>query len=274
MKKTNAKLCCTFLALCLTILPASCGDSAGAFWIEDWMRDLFFGPALAIGGDLALALLLPGATGPAGPVGAAGPEGPAGSTGTTGPVGSPLLFDIFVDDFFSDTANPSGNFPVNTINITEPVLGQVTFNHRLAFRVLIPSEYTGTNAVVMRIALRRIPPPPALPTGNPFAFEIFGRRLQNGSTTIENYVNPPSRIITPTAPAGGFVDTEFILLDIPINVAFPAGLGGAAIVAGDFLAFELQTTSTDLDPAARYLILGVEFFETTAAPTVAGATIS
>jgi hypothetical protein len=246
------------------MLPVGCGNSAGLFGLEDWMRDLIFGPIIAVGGDLAVALLTPTFPGAEGPTGPTGPEGPQGSAGPAGPDGTDHLFDVFIDEFFKDTANPGANFTVNIVAINEPILGTAVSNQNLAFKVLIPSQYAGSNSVVMRVALLHSGP---VSVGS-LAFEVFGRRLQNGSTTIENYINPPSRIVTMTATV---TSTEFILLDIPINVAVPNGLGGAALVAGDELAFEFHTISSN---GGAYQILGVEFFETTTTPTVAGATIS
>lgn len=237
-------------------LPAGCGSSAGAFWVEDWVRDLFLGPVLFVGGPSAGPAGPPGPTGPAGPIGPDGPGGPPGADAST-------LFYVQIDDFF---ANIFDGFNVVAVPIVEGRLGQlITLPDSVAFRVLIPQGYGGTNPILMRVALLRSGP---ASSGGPFDFEVFGRRLQNGSTTVDNYVNPPSTTVTPTGP---FTGSEFILLDLPVNLPVPNGLGGGTLSAGDLLAFEFVTTTED---DGDYEVLSVEFIETIGSPAVSGGTIS
>jgi len=192
------------------------------------------------------------------------------------------LFHVFVEDYFTHTDppdgffGPTGNFIPDVIAITEPVLGDDDGGapgapsadaNRAAFRVLIPPSYEGANPVTLRLAFRRAGQDPA---GEDFAFDIFVRRLVDGANVPEDYINPPVRTVNVTPPAAGN-NTEFQIIDLPITVAVPNGLGGAALAAGDFVAVELVTVGDD---GGEYLLLGVEFYETEAAPAVAGATIS
>ena len=61
------------------------------------------------------------------------------------------------------------------------------------------------------------------------------------------------------------------MYDLPLNVPVPGGLGGGVLSAGQLIAVELVTVGDD---GGEYLLLGVEFYETTVAPAVAGGTIS
>ncbi|MFH1418293.1 MAG: hypothetical protein ABII12_08425 [Planctomycetota bacterium] len=253
------------LVLALALSPG-CDNFLG---LQDWQRDLL---SLApTPGLLALALL----TGP-------GPAGPAGPTGPQGLPGEDGLFHVSVEDYFTHTdatsgfVGPTGDFIPDVVGITEPVLGEdnggtpgapAANADRVAFRVLIPPSYEGVNPVTLRLAFRRSGPTPG---GEDFAFDIFVRRLVDGANTPENYINPPVRTVSVTPPVAGN-DDEFQILDLPINVAVPNGLGGAALAAGDFLAVELVTVGDD---SGQYLLLSVEFYETTAAPPVSGGTIS
>lgn len=86
---------------------------------------------------------------------------------------------------------------------------------------------------------------------------------------IEDYLSG-SRTFTLDAVSVG---NEFRIVDLPIDAPLPAGLGGAALARGDFLAIELATGAAD---GGIWDALGVEFYESLLAdvPTVLGATIS
>jgi hypothetical protein len=267
-KRRISRILLNGLILLPLALPAGCGNSGGLWFVEDWVRDVFFGGVLTVAGDIAVALLtgpIVGADGPQGPTGPTGPEGPVGPTGPAGADAS-TLFDIQIDDFFANIGNGGAGFPITAVTISEPRLGRLlTLPDSFAFRILIPQSYQGTNPIVMRVALSRSGP---ASSGGPFAFQVTGRRLQNGSATVDNYINPP---VTTVVPNGPFTGTEFILLDLPLNVAVPNGLGGGTLSAGDLLAMELGTTVVD---GGDYEVLSVEFIETTGSPTASGATIS
>lgn len=282
----------TALVLTLALLAGpGCDNFLG---LQDWQRDLL---GLGIGGlgdagALAVALLtgggpapapapdpIPGIDGPQGPAGADGPPGPAGADGADGADGN-SLFHVFIDDYFTQTDRingwfgDTGDFIPDIIAITEPVLGEDDGGtpaapgpdaNRIAFRVLIPPSYAGANPVTMRLALRRLGGPIG---AEAFAFNVYVRRLVDGSNGVDNYV--PVQTFTATPPAAGNT-FEFQVYDLPLNVAVPNGLGGGPLSAGDLIAVELTTVGND---GGEYLLLGVEFYETTAAPAVAGGTIS
>ncbi len=126
----------------------------------------------------------------------------------------------------------------------------------------------------MRLFLRRRPvaQPPAGAIGagvGPFEFVVYAKRLTDGSGTIDSYAAADGRLVTVDAATQ---PNEFMVIDLPLNVAVPGGLGGTQdLAAGDFLAFELELQQDD---DADYLVLGVEFYETAVAPPVMGATIN
>jgi len=275
----------TALGLTLALLAGpGCDNFLG---LQDWQRDLL---GLGIGGfgdfgALAVALLtgggpppapapdpIPGAEGPQGP---AGPQGPPGADGVDGNT----LFHIFVDDYFTQVEQINGwfgdlgNFIPDEIGIIEPVLGEDDGGtpaapgadaNRIAFRVMIPPSYTGANPVTMRLAFRRWTD--VAIAGEDFAFNVYVRRLVDGSNIVGDYVLVQTFNATPPA-----TNTEFQVYDLPLNVAVPNGLGGGALSAGQLIAVELATVGND---GGEYLLLGVEFYETLAAPAVAGGTIS
>ena len=233
------------------------------------------GPAGPAGSSLPGEPGEPGAQGPQGEPGATGPQGEPGATGPQGPAGAPgpLFFDQFIDDFFGTQPVSNGSLDVVLVQIQEPQIGrnvQTGDPDRVAFRFAIPRTYAGANPVTMRLFLRRsgfIDP-----KGGPVPFEmrIYGKRLTNGSGTVDDYLAAGGQSVTINAPTSA---TEFKVIDLPINVAVPNGLGGAALTAGDFLAFELAPDVENPD-SGTYHVLGVEFYETDVAPPVAGATIN
>jgi hypothetical protein len=182
-----------------------------------------------------------------------------GAPGIPGPAGI-SLFSVFVDDFFTVQGNPTGGIPVEIVQIEEPALGTINVQtgdaDRVAYRVVIPAQYQGATTVVMRLFLVRQGGPM---TGGQFSVRVFGKRLVDGSGTIDDYLDPAGRIVT-VAPATSA--TEFKVIDLPLNVAVADGLGGTALAAGDFLAFELETVTTD---GSQYGIVGVEFYDVDAA---------
>lgn len=273
----------TALVLTLALLVGpGCDNFLG---LQDWQRDLL---GLGLGGlgnvgALAVALLtggpapapapdpIPGAEGPQGPAGADGVDGVNGVNGVDGADGvdGNSLFHIFIDDYFTTIDVPPGELPVELVRIREPVLGDdgSTSNaaDRIAFRVMIPPSYAGANPVTMRLALRRLGG--SIGAGA-FAFDVYVRRLVDGSNAIDNYVLVQTFNATPPVAGNTF---EFQVYDLPLNVAVPNGLGGGTLAAGQLIAVELVTVGDD---GGEYLLLGVEFYETTTAPAVAGGTIS
>ena len=243
------------IVLLLTI-TTSCGGP-GFLGLQDYQRDFLMGglPALLAGGALAAALLLPGAPG------ATGPAGPAGSG----------LFDVQVQDFYNQQRDASGGLAVpngdGIVRITEPAIGLAT--EGVAYRIMIPETYGGVNPIVMRLSFQRTP---VTVPGAGFFFNVFASRLVNGSGAVEAYIspNPPVRTFTPTPPA---LANGYIVLDLPLYAAVPDGLGGAALAAGDLVAFELDNAGTD---GGLYTLLAVEFYETTTPPAAGalGGTIS
>ncbi|MFQ5425355.1 MAG: hypothetical protein ACE5F9_15425, partial [Phycisphaerae bacterium] len=204
------------------------------------------------------------------------PQGDQGAQGDQGPAG-PIFFDVFVDDFFTIDGGATGGLPVNAVRVTEPLLSLDRLTGILTpvgYRVAIPPTYGGTNPVTMRLFLRRrpiaLPPAGAIAAGiGPFEFVVYAKRLTDGSGTIDSYAAADGRLVTVDAATQ---PNEFMVIDLPLNVAVPGGLGGTQdLAAGDFLAFELELQQDD---DAEYLVLGVEFYETAAAPPVMGATIN
>lgn len=243
-----------------------------------------------------------GPQGPAGPEGPAGPQGPAGADGTDGLNGTngvdgvdgvdgldgapgPQLFDFFIEDFFAIAG--AGNIPLNLevpgsdpvkyVRIAEPALGppdvQSGAERILAYRFSVPVTYNPGNYVTMRLSLYRTGAAPE----SCFRFRLDARRLSPGSD-VQVYGTPQWITMAPDASSLGLTPPEyhvFWIIDLPINVAAPNGLGFPNdLQPGQLLAIELGTTDHD---NGVYTILGVEVFETMAtdaAPVVYGATIS
>jgi len=235
-----------------------------------------------------------------------GPPGPAGADGEQGPAG-PTYFSVFVEDFWgafrevyevasSGGHGPRPGLPVDLVKIEEPRLGKKCRQGcgadlvagAIAYRMAVPQVYwlsEDANApITMRIYLYkcgedRCKPSPKKESAktnintytcygecdpnDPLVFSVIGKILRP-TATVEDY--GPAEGIWVQADAVG--EKELLVIDIPLFLACPDGLGGDPVDPGDFLAFELNTVCCD----AFYLILGVEFF---AWPTaeVAGATI-
>lgn len=253
------------------------------------------GPAGPAGASVPGADGAPGPAGPAGPTGPAGPAGADGADGTNGtngtngvdgapgaqgPVGpqgpaGPILFDQFVEDFFGTVPVALGSQAVQVVLLREPTIGinvQTGDLDRVAFRFAIPRTYTGVNPVVLRLFVRRAGALP--PLGTPFVARIWGKRLVNGSATIDNLIDGAGRLVTINPAAAA---TEFKVIDLPLLNAVPNGLGGMPLAAGDFIAMEIAPDVTNTD-AGLYHILGAEFYETLpgdpAAAAPAGAAIN
>jgi len=221
----------------------------------------------------------PGPAGPQGepgPQGVPGPQGEPGPTGPQGPAGAGL-FNLFIDDFYGYDQTPDISldltFTQHPVRLTEPALGapdpDTGGQRALAFRFAIPQSYTPGNPVTLRVFMYRMGL--RLPQFC-FAFSIDARRLRDGAA-IETYGN--SMYFVPELSEMGEMSgthEEFMVIDLPVNVAFPNGLGYPAdLEPGQFLAFEFDTISEPRE-GGLYVIMGVEVFESAAdaAPSVSG----
>jgi len=172
-----------------------------------------------------------------------------------------LLFDLFIEDFFS--IENAGVLAVQNESIFEP---ELRTQRAVAFRFAVPAAYQGVNPLTLRLFLRRNGA--AAPAAGSLEFFMYAKRLVDGSGVIEDYLPAAGREII-VDPAGSA--TEFKVVDLPINSAAPPnGLGGAAVASGQFLAFEL---AHDADDGAPYIVLGAEIFESIAPQPLSGATI-
>jgi hypothetical protein len=241
------------------------------------------GPAGPPGEDGA-----PGDPGPAGPPGEQGPPGEPGPEGPPGPPGQdgntpPVYFSTFVEDFWTSdgTVPDSGQFgdlPVNLSKISEPVLWKCCFDPKehqgsaIAYRAEIPQTYLLSPGapVTMRILLLKCDEgccgaeiPCASAPDSDLVFSVIGKRLRAGEP-IEDYGSE----VWVRVAGGAYSTGDTVLIDVPLYPACPDGVGGAALEAGHFLAFELNTVCAD----ACYMILGVEFYAWSSA-AVSGATI-
>jgi hypothetical protein len=235
-KLFNVAMVCVVCVSVAGVLPAisGCGYyDDDALGMADWERDILFG-------SLGLAALLR-------PI----------------PAGDEALFSVWIDDFFGANTAELLLGVGGAEKIEEPVLGRVPLDpdNNVSYRVAIPDTYGGTNPVTMRLQMQRLG---QLGAGN-LALSFNMWRLVDGAGTPETYIAGQAVAVDATATAG-----EFHVLTLPITVAVPGGLGGAPLSAGDLLVVEIESTESD---GGEYLLLGVEFFESTTSPGVSGGTI-
>ena len=230
----------TVCVLCVSVagvLPAvsGCGyNDSDALGMADWERDILFGSLGLLGWFLPQ-------------------QAPA----------DPALFSVWIDDFFGANTAELLLGVGGAEKIEEPVLGRIPLDpdNNVSYRVAIPDTYAGTNTVTMRMQMQRLG---QLGPGNlSLSFNIW--RLVDGAGTPETYVTGQAVAVTASLAQG-----EFHVLTLPITVAVPGGLGGAPLAAGDMLVVEVESTTSD---DGEYLLLGVEFYEATTAPAVAGGTV-
>ncbi|MBU0616816.1 MAG: hypothetical protein KKI02_03790 [Planctomycetes bacterium] len=243
-----------FLLFATTVL---CVSSVGcwngnALGLQDWQRDII----ASMGGGLAGALLSDAF---AGDDAAKEEPGPAGPEGPEGPPGPPI-FSIFVDTFFGgELAEDLSVVPVRN---EEPELGAE--GEPLAYTVVIPSNFEGTNPINMRVLLYRSGPC----AGDCFIFTVDARRFQLGASGPECLggeaadCSDARRWIRVEGPCGAVNDgdeaDEFIVVDLPLA---EGGLEFGEISPGDVLAFELNTFAHD---GGTYSVFGVEFSDAVA----------
>lgn len=236
-KLFNVATVCVLCVSVAGVLPAvsGCGyNDTDALGMADWERDLLFGSLGLLGWFLPQ-------------------QAPA----------DPALFSVWIDDFFGNNVAELLLGVGGAEKITEPVLGRLPLDpdNNVSYRVAIPDTYTGTNPVSMRLQMQRLGQ--LGPGSLSLSFNVW--RLVNGSGTPETYVIAQAVAVDPAASQG-----EFRALTLPITVPVPGGLGGAPLFAGDMLVVEIESTASD---DGEYLLLGVEFFESTTSPGVSGGTI-
>ncbi len=239
----NAFLLIATTVLCMSSFGCHGNDALG---LEDWQRDILG----SVGGVLAGALLDDAIVG-----GAAREEpGPTGPEGPQGPPGPPI-FSVFVDTFFGPEL--TDDLSVVPVRVEEPMLGPGSTP--LAYTVVVPSNFEGSNPINMRVLLYRSGPC----AGDCFIFTVDGRRFRLGSTAPQCLGGEETdcsdgtrwiRVNNPcvTAEDGAEVE-QFIVIDLPLS---ETGLGYRGIFPGDVLAFELDTFADD---GGVYNIFGIEF---------------
>jgi len=182
-----------------------------------------------------------------------------------------LLFDIFIDDFFTVRNGTYGSLGVDDriqpLPVEEPALGPTEV---VAYRTVIPYLYDETghadptvdqNEVTMRMFFWR-----EGPAEDCFVFRLDTYRAQHGTGALRYGAERFIRIEEPVLPDHF---GTLVVVDLPLNNTDGVGFGGlglpADLRAGDFLAFELNIPQdSTIDPNVSYTLMGVEFFETPA----------
>ncbi|HNQ22236.1 MAG TPA: hypothetical protein PKK06_03995 [Phycisphaerae bacterium] len=218
-----------------------------------------------------------GPSGPTGPAGATGPAGPTGATGPQGPAGAAAsaLFDVFIDDFFTYGGHIPGEFATGQTAIVEPALGTPPGHEgdagAIAFRVVIPQVYTAGHAVTMRLFFLR---EGDFNAGTCFVFTVDADRVTKGTEAAVYGTTKWVRIDSGVTEA---TQARLVVMDLPLNSAVGLDYPNDLQVA-DVLTFEVATAEhpDDFSPwedGGRYMLLGVEFFETTTTPIMGSATL-
>ena len=237
-----------------------------------------------------------GADGADGATGSGGATGPAGADGAAGADG-PQFFSTFIDDFFALIPTLIGDLSVDVVGIREPVLGRfhvpTNTTGDIAYRVAIPDAYDAGNDVTMRLFFLRS----GTPNQDCFVFSVARALLRDGQAPVEY---PPSDVRQVSIDSAGSQATssksaatqaavdllgrgdtsdKFLVIDLPLNVALPNGLGfwdgipaiDDGLRSRDLLAFELHS---DLFGGAEYHLLGVEFFESQDPPAAVDPSVA
>ncbi len=186
--------------------------------------------------------------------------------GAGGDGGGAVLFDVFIDDFFTIGQGayrsiPTGDGP-RPDPIEEPALGPTNV---VAYRVLVPHTYSRAatagrgNLVTMRMVFWR-----EGPVEDCFVVRLDAFRARHGMG-IHAYGDP--RFIKLDDPPAPDPAGTLIVVDLPLNNADNDTAHGlclpADLLAGDFLAFEWNLLGEPrVDQRVSYTIAGVEFFET------------
>jgi hypothetical protein len=91
--------------------------------------------------------------------------------------------------------------------------------------------------------------------GTELSFSIVGKRLLGIGSSIQDFGAPRTVVVT-AIPSG-----EMRVIDLPLG---SDGLGAPGVSAGDFLAYEMDTVTSD----AVYRLLGAEIFSSETASLV------
>jgi hypothetical protein len=209
-----------------------------------------------MGGGLASALLSDALTEDGAAREVVGDVGPAGEDGPPGPV----VFSVYVDTFYG--AELADDLSVVPTENEDPALGPD--GDALAYTVVIPANFEGTNPINMRLLLYRTGPC----DGNCLIFSIDARRYQLGASGPECLggeepdCSDATRWIRVEGPcaAGAAEAEEFLVVDLPLA---DNGLEFGEVAPGDVLAFELNTF---MDDGGTYSVLGVEYSDALAEP--------
>jgi hypothetical protein len=180
-----------------------------------------------------------------------------------------ILFDMFLDDFFTDGDGDSttGNRSLTPTPIEEPAIGPTSV---VAYRWAVPQLYFDEgyddasfdqNAITMRLYFWR-----EGPVEDCFTMRLDAYRARHG-TGITPYGAP--RYVKLDDPATPNPFGTMVVVDLPLNNADGGTANGLGLPAdlrvGDFLAFEFNIVpGSTIDPDVSYAMLGVEFFESAA----------
>ncbi len=204
-----------------------------------------------------------GPQGDQGPQGEQGPQGDRGPQGEQGPAG-PMLFDQFIDDFFTVEGGSYDAMPLNVdelqpVDIVEPALGECSSDNIgvVAYRTNVPQRYTALNPITMRMFLWRTGPKGP----NCYVLRLDAFNARHG-TGIEQYGQ--TRYITFDDPADPDPTGTLLVVDLPLNNTDGNPASGLSfpntLTAGDLLAFELNALPQFQDGGC-YTVMGVEFYE-------------